>query len=124
MVDFLGREKGGTLEKFYLFFLNIQSLRCHHDLLDRQQNAPALIALCETCLTDNDPTGFNSIYGYQTIITKNRVGKKGRCFACFVENGLTAFPKSFDNDIENLMITVENYHSKKHFSAYYTNHHR
>ena len=119
MVDFLGREKGGKLEKVYLFFLNIQSLRCHHDLLkvelDRLKNAPALINLCETWLTDNDPIGLYSIDGYQTIITKSRVGKKGGGIACFVKNGSTASSKSFDNDIENVMITVENDHSKKHF---------
>ena len=123
MVDFLGREKGGILEKDYLFFLNIQSLRCHHDILkvelDRLKNAPALIALCETWLTDNEPIGLNSINGYQTIITKNRVGKKGGGIACFVKNSLTASSKSFDKDIENLMITVENDHSIKHFCVLY-----
>ena len=88
MVDFLGREKGGILEKDFLFFPNKQSLRCHHDLLkvelDRLKNAPALIALCETWLTDNDPIGLYSIDDYQTIITKNRVGKKerGYCLLC------------------------------------------
>ena len=106
MVDLLGREKGGTLKKNYLLFLDIQSLRCHHDLLkvelDRLKNAPVLIALCETWLTDNDTTGLYSISGYQTNITKNSVGKKGGGIACFVKNGLTAFSKSFDNDIENL----------------------
>ena len=115
MVDFLGRGIGGILEKDYLFFLNMQSVRCHRDLLkvklDRLKNAPALIALCETWLTDNDPIGLFSIDGYQTIIAKSRVGKKGGGFVCFVKNSLTAFSKSFDNDIENLMITVENYHS-------------
>ena len=117
------REKGGILEKDYLFFLNIQSLRCHHDLLkvelDRLKNAPALIALCETWLTDNDLIGLYSIDGYQTIIPKNRVGKKGGGIACFVKNDLTASSKNFDNDIENLMITVENDHSKKHFCVLY-----
>ena len=81
MVDLLGREKGGTLKKNYLLFLDIQSLRCHHDLLkvelDRLKNAPVLIALCETWLTDNDTTGLYSIGGYQTNITKNSFGKKG-----------------------------------------------
>ena len=33
MVDFLGRENGGILEKDYLFFLNIQSPRCRQDAL-------------------------------------------------------------------------------------------
>ena len=74
-----------------------------------------MIALCEAWLTDNDPIGLHSINGYQTIITKNRVGKKGGGIACFVKNGLTASSKRFDNDFENLMITVENDHSKKDF---------
>ena len=124
MVDFLGREKGGLLEKDYLFFLNIQSLRCHHDLLkvelDRLKNAPALIAICATWLTDNDPIGIYSIDGYQTFITKDRVDKKTGGFACSVKDGTTtAFSKSFDIDIENLMITIEIDRSKKHFCSLY-----
>ena len=88
--------------------------------LDRLKNAPALIAICETWLIDNDPIGFYSIDGYQTIITKDRVGKKGGGFACFVKNGTTmAFSKSFDIDLENLMITVEIDRSKKHFCSLY-----
>ena len=78
MVDLSWRVKSGILEKDYLFFLNIQSLRFHLDLLKvelgRLKNAHALIALCETWLTDNDPIGLYSIDGYQTIITKNKVG--------------------------------------------------
>ena len=119
----MGREKGGILEKDYLFFLNIQSLRYHHYLLkvelDRLRNAPALIAFCETWLTDNDPIGLYSIDVYQTIITKNRVGKKGGGIAYFVKNGLTASSKSFDIGIENLMIPAENDHSKKHYCVLY-----
>ena len=87
MVDFLGREKGGILEKDYFFFLNIQSFRCHHDLLkmelDRLKNSPALIALCETWLTDKDPIGLYSIDRYQTIITKTcLVKREGYCLLC------------------------------------------
>ena len=33
IVDFLWRDKGGIRKKDYIFFLNIKSLRCHHDLL-------------------------------------------------------------------------------------------
>ena len=123
MVDFFWREKGGTLEKDSLFFLNLQSLRCHHDLmkveLDRLKNAPALIALCETWLTDKDPTGLYSIDGYQTIITNYMVGKKGGFFFCFNPNGSTAISKIFDIDFEKPLITVENDHSKKHFCLLY-----
>ena len=117
----MGREKSGTLEKNYLFFLNKQPLIRHHDLLKREldkiKNAPALIVLCKTWLTENDPTGLYSINGYQTILTKNSVGKKRRGIACFVNFSLTAFSKSFDNRIENLIITVENDHLRQHFST-------
>ena len=98
MVDFFWREKGGTPEKDSFFFLNLQSLRFHHDLmkveLDRLKNALALIALCETWLTDKDPTGLYSIDGYETIITNYMVGKKGGVFLALIQMVQRLFQKS------------------------------
>ena len=49
--------RGLNMEK--VFFLNVQSLRSHHDqlklLIESFQTKPALVALCETWLSDNDP---------------------------------------------------------------------
>ena len=87
--------------------------------LDKLKNAPALIVFCKTWLTENDPSGLYSIDGYQTTLTKNRVGKKRGGIACFVNFGLTAFSKSFDNRMENLIIIVENDHLRQHFFVLY-----
>ena len=114
----MGREKGGTLEKDYLFFLNKQSLRRHHDLLKMELDKLKIV-FCKTWLTENDPSGLYSIDGYQTTLTKNRVGKKRGGIACFVNFGLKAFSKSFDNRIEKLIITVENDHLRQHFFVLY-----
>ena len=65
----------------FLLFLNIRSLRCHHDQLNAFiegfSTKPLVIALCETWLTDNDPTSLYKIIGFSNIVTHNRSGQKG-----------------------------------------------
>ena len=117
------KEKGGKLEKDYLFFLNKKSLRRHHDLLkmelDELKNAPVLIVLCKTWLTENDPSGFTALMAIRQPLPKTGLVKREGGIACFVNFGLTAFSKSFDNRIENLIITVENDHLRQHFFVLY-----
>ena len=72
-----------------LLFMNVQSLRCHHDQLCRQleilKTKPAVIAVCETWLTDNDPIDMYFITGYQPLIEKNRNYKKEEALASLYE---------------------------------------
>ena len=53
------------------FFLNVQSIRAHHDqlsvLIESFDNKPALIGLTETWLSDNDPIGTYNLEGYDNI---------------------------------------------------------
>ena len=64
-----------------LLFINVQSLRSHHDQLCCQletlETKPAVIAVCEIWLTDNDPIDMYLVTGYQPMITKNRNDKRG-----------------------------------------------
>ena len=68
-----------------LLFINVQSLRSHHDQLCCQletlKTKPAVIAVCETWLTDNDPIDMYFITGYQPLIVKNRNDKKEEAWA-------------------------------------------
>ena len=63
-----------------LLLINVQSLRSHHDQLCCQletlKTKPAVVAVCETWLTDNDPIDMYFITGYQLLIVKNRNDKK------------------------------------------------
>ena len=60
---------GGIKQTLTLFYLNIRSLRCHHNelkvFLSTLTNKPAIIALCETWLTDNDTLELYTLKGYQ-----------------------------------------------------------
>ena len=71
-----------------LLFINVQSLRSHHDQLCCQletlKTKPAVIAVCETWLTDNDPIDMYFITGYQPLIVKNRNDKNGGGVGFFV----------------------------------------
>lgn len=72
----------------FLFFLNIRSLRCHHDQLEvfikTLNPKPKIIALCETWLTDNDPIEVYAIENYQKIEIKNRQNKRGGGVALYI----------------------------------------
>ena len=61
--------------KTELLFLNIQSFRGHHDQLEVFWNTfsqkPAVVALSETWLSENDPIHLYEISGYKKIVTVN-----------------------------------------------------
>ena len=64
-----------------VFFRNVRSLRSHYDqlslLVASLIKVPMILALCETWLTDNDPTIFYSFDGFSKIENVNRKNKKG-----------------------------------------------
>ena len=70
------------------FFLNVQSIRAHHDqlsvLIESFDNKPALIGLTETWLSDNDPIGNYNLEGYDNIVCANRVNARGGGVAAFI----------------------------------------
>ena len=59
-----------------VFFLNIRSLRLHHDplcvLVDSVKKKHLVIALCETWLTENDCLEMFQLDGYQKGVFENR----------------------------------------------------
>ena len=71
----------GDIEKQSILFLNIRSLRNHHDqlccLIKKFKTKPIAMGLCESWLTDNDPIDSYKIDGYLPLITENRETKKG-----------------------------------------------
>ena len=75
------------------FFLNVQSIRAHHDqlsvLIGSFDNKPALIGLTETWLSDNDPIGIYNLEGYDNIVCANRVNARGGGVAAFIKLALT-----------------------------------
>ena len=62
------------------FFLNVQSIRAHHDQLsvlsESFDNKPALLGLTETWLLNNDPIGIYNLEGYDDIFCANRVNAR------------------------------------------------
>ena len=75
------------------FFLNVESIRAHHDqlsvLIESFDNKPALIGLTETWLSDNDPIGIYNLEGYDNIVCANRVNARGGGVAAFIKLALT-----------------------------------
>ena len=54
----------------------IKSLRNHHDhlkvLIETMESKPALVALCETWLSDNDTKDLYQLDGYLNLVVSNR----------------------------------------------------
>ena len=77
------------------FFLNVQSIRAHHDqlsvLIESFDNKPALIGLTETWLSDNDPIGIYNLEGYDNIVCANRVNARGGGVAAFIKTFVSYF---------------------------------
>ena len=67
---------------------NIRSLRCHHDqlTLDSSVLKPAIIALTETWLTQNDPNNIYAIEDYDELLTENRKSQRGGGVAIYVRS--------------------------------------
>ena len=82
----------GDLKDSFLYFLNIRSLRCHHDQLvidiNQLEQKPLIIALCETWLCDNDYLNLYHLDGYHPLISKHRKYQRGGGCAFYVSNGV------------------------------------
>ena len=95
-----------------IFFMNIRSLRTHHDQLVYELNKleykPIAVCLCETWLTDNDPLGLYQIEGYQPVEVKNRPNKRGGGLAVFVRNDMNYSMMNLSIDIEHMAISLIN----------------
>ena len=98
------------LKNAFLLFLNIRSLRCHHDQLkafiEGFSSKPLIIALYVTWLTDNDPTSPCKINGFSNIVNHNRSGQKGGGCAFFVNENVDFTVKHLGDQIEGLTITI------------------
>ena len=85
-----------------ILFLNIQSLRNHHDelkfLVASLKWQPYVVALCKTWLSDNDPLELYNLDGYQKDIFVNRQKSRG--------GGLAFFLKVLSNELENVVLTL------------------
>ena len=107
-----------------VFFINIRSLRTHHDQLVYELNQleykPIAICVCETWLTDNDPLGLYQIDGYQPVEVRNRADKRGGGLAVFVRNDINYSMLHFSIDIEHMaLILTNNQGSKATLSVVY-----
>ena len=93
-----------------IFYLNIRSLRNHHDQLvyelSELEYKPIAICLCETWLTDNDPLGLYQIEGYQPVEVKNRPNKRGGGLAVFVRNDMNYSMMNFSIDLEHMAMSL------------------
>ena len=93
----------------FLFYLKICSLRRDHDELKvfprTLTNRPALIALCETWMTDNGSLELYTLTGYQKIKAKNRKNKGGLAF--FVIDDISYILIDCQANIETLCIEIE-----------------
>ena len=62
----------GDIEQQSILFLNIRSLRYHHDqlccLLENFKSKPIAIGLCKTWLTSIDPQGCYNIDGHKMAV--------------------------------------------------------
>ena len=90
----------------------MQSLRSHHDQLCCQletlETKPAVIAVCETWLTDNDPIDMYFITGYQPMIVKNRNDKRGGGVGFVVRDDCKLISNFFyEGNLEHLLLTIE-----------------
>ena len=107
----------------FLVFLNIRSLRCHHDQLNAFfegfSTKPLVIALCETWLTDNDPTSLYKINGFSNIATHNRGGQKRWRTRIFVNENVDFTVKHLGDQIEGLTITINLKHELQNITVIY-----
>ena len=60
--------------------------------------------MCETWLHDDDHLGLYYLgLGYQKIVTRNRLGKKGGGIAAFVIEGLHVDAHTIESEKENMI---------------------
>ncbi len=67
---------------------NIRSLRCHYDQLTLESSAlkPAIMALTETWLTQDDPNNMYAIEGYDELLSENPKSQRGGGISIYVRS--------------------------------------
>ena len=92
-----------------LFFLNVQSIRSHHDQLEvlvSEIGQPTILVLCETWLTINNPIGLFNLKSYQQILTCNRGTQKGGGLAFYVREGVNFATSHLDLKLEHFILSI------------------
>ena len=99
-----------TFETSDIFHMNIRSLRCHHDqlitILDDFEIKPVLICLCETWLTDNDPTDIYWLDDHSEIETSNRLNNFGGGLAFYAREDVNYTTTKWKSNIEHVIVTI------------------
>ncbi len=95
-----------------ILHMNIRSLSKHFDeltvLLDTMQAKPAIIALSETWINQNDNVMMYNLEGYSPIICKNRHDSRGGGVALFVASNLT-YKVNLHNPADGEFLSVNCY---------------
>ena len=98
-----------TFKTSDIFYMNIRSLRCHHDQLittfDDFEVKPVLICLCETWLTENDPIDLYWLDDYSEIETSNRLNKLGG-LAFYAREDVNYTTTKCKSNIEHVIVTI------------------
>ena len=85
-------------------------MRSHYDqlsfLVASLIKGPMILALCETWLTDNDPTILYSFDVFSKNENVNRKNKKGDRLAFFVRKGFDFRTRVFVNPLEHFVISI------------------
>ena len=109
-VNLVALEIEEKMVKENVFFMNVRSLRSHSDqrslLVASLIEVPMILALCETWLTDNDPTILYSSDGFSKIENVNRKNKKGGGLAFFARKSFDFKTRVFDNPLEHFVISI------------------
>ena len=88
----------------------MQSLLNHHDqlkvLVASLKWQPYVVALCEPCLSDNDPLELYNLDGYQKGIFVNRQKSRGMGLVFFIKNQFDFSHKILSNELENVVLTL------------------
>ena len=81
-----------NLTTAFVLFLNIQSIRSHHDQLaafvESFENQTVALCLCETWLSDTDCLSVFKLTNYMPIISRTRNSQRGGGCAIFVRDSL------------------------------------
>ena len=89
-----------------VFFLNVQSLRSHYDqpklLIESFQTKPALVALCEIWLSDNDPIDIYELHGYSKNVTANGQTLGGGV-GCYIREGIIYTQRRLKTILEHIV---------------------
>ena len=100
-----------NLETGFVLFLNIQSIRSHHDqlaaFLASFENQPIALCLCETWLSDTDCLSLYKLPNYRPIISRTRKSQRGGGCAIFVHDSLEYKIVKYETELEILTIDIQ-----------------